>query len=194
MKDKKELSTLEEIKALSDPYRIQIMNCLKRQGHPMNVKEIAIKMGEVPAKIHYHVKKLESAGIIHLVATKSINGITAKYYEPTARQFVLSHREVGDPISKILEKETEKLVNELFNSNRNMVIQQMRNEDEKDAICHLSSKQMYLTEEEAKEFMDFIIKFHSQHNSSKKGDGKKEYVLFSSFFEVINNTFNTKLE
>ncbi len=40
-------------------------------------------MGEVPAKVHYHVKKLESAGILKLQHTKEINGIVAKFYQPT---------------------------------------------------------------------------------------------------------------
>lgn len=52
----KVLSTIEEIKIYSDPYRIQIMNMFNRQGRPSTVKEIADQMGEVPAKVHYHVK------------------------------------------------------------------------------------------------------------------------------------------
>lgn len=41
----KVLSTIEEIKIYSDPYRIQIMNMFHRQGRPSTVKEIADLMG-----------------------------------------------------------------------------------------------------------------------------------------------------
>ncbi len=53
-------------------------------------------MGEVPAKVHYHVKKLESAGILKLQHTKEINGIVAKFYQPTARSFKIENNEIGD--------------------------------------------------------------------------------------------------
>jgi DNA-binding transcriptional ArsR family regulator len=96
MEKVKSLNTLEEIKAFSDPYRIQILNSFYKFGEPVTVKQIADCMGEVPAKVHYHVKKMESAGILRLTHTREINGIIAKYYEPTAKQFIIDRPDL-DP-------------------------------------------------------------------------------------------------
>lgn len=54
---------------------------------PATVKQIADKLGEVPANIHYHVKKLEKSNIVSLDHTEEIRGIIAKYYKPTAERF-----------------------------------------------------------------------------------------------------------
>ena len=78
---------MKEIKAFSDPYRMMIMKQYYKLARPATVKQIADEMGEVPAKVHYHVKKLESVGILKLKHTKEINGIIAKFYEPTAQTF-----------------------------------------------------------------------------------------------------------
>lgn len=63
------LTTLEQIKAYSDPYRLKIITYLRNNQESATVKEIADFFGEVPAKVHYHIKKLEKAGILELVKT-----------------------------------------------------------------------------------------------------------------------------
>ncbi|MGL5244429.1 MAG: ArsR/SmtB family transcription factor, partial [Sarcina sp.] len=84
MRDVVSLTTLEQIKAYSDPYRLKIITFLRNNREAATVKEIADFFGEVPAKVHYHIKKLEKAGILELVRTKEIKGIIAKYYYLTA--------------------------------------------------------------------------------------------------------------
>ncbi len=96
MKSVKTLTSMKEIKAFSDPYRMMIMNQYYKLARPATVKQIADEMGEVPAKVHYHVKKLESVGILKLKHTKEINGIIAKFYEPTAQTFKVFNQDIGD--------------------------------------------------------------------------------------------------
>lgn len=66
------------------------MRVMKDEDRPMTVKEIADTLGEVPAKVHYHVKKLESIGVLYIKQTRVINGIVAKYYDFTADTITLS--------------------------------------------------------------------------------------------------------
>jgi predicted transcriptional regulator len=63
----KELTKLDEIKAFSVPYRMKILDCMYSFKAPATVKNIADRMGETPAKIYYHIKIMEDAGIVHLV-------------------------------------------------------------------------------------------------------------------------------
>lgn len=95
MKNVKILTTMEEIKSFSDPYRIIIMKQFFKMNKPATVKQVADEMGEVPAKVHYHVKKMVAAGLLRLNHTKEINGILAKYYEPSAKQFKIDNLEIG---------------------------------------------------------------------------------------------------
>jgi Predicted transcriptional regulators len=96
MEETKELNTVEEIKVLSDPFRYKILNCFYKVGVPSTVKQIADNLGEVPAKVHYHVKKMEKTGILILTHTKEVNGIVAKYYEPTAKRFEIKDQAYYD--------------------------------------------------------------------------------------------------
>lgn len=96
------LTTLEQIKAYSDPYMLKIITYLRNNQESATVKEIADFFGEVPAKVHYHIKKLEKAGILELVKTKEIKGIIAKYYYLTAESFNIE----GNQIKKKLNKFT----------------------------------------------------------------------------------------
>ena len=100
------LGKASDIKIFLDPFRSRIMHVMKDAGRPMTVKEVADEIGVVPAKVYYHVKKLESIGVLYVKRTKVINGIVAKYYDFTADSVSLSvHPEEGDgDLSPLLVK------------------------------------------------------------------------------------------
>ncbi|MEO3946819.1 helix-turn-helix domain-containing protein [Gorillibacterium sp. CAU 1737] len=81
------LTTPAEVKAITDPYRMQILHTLMNTSSPMTVSEVAAQLGDSPAKVHYHMKILEKNEIVSIVETKAVNGILAKYYNPTAGSF-----------------------------------------------------------------------------------------------------------
>ncbi|MFZ5965624.1 MAG: helix-turn-helix domain-containing protein [Bacillota bacterium] len=88
MKDVLVLRELEQIKAISHPYRIEIIECFE-EDQPATAKQIADKLGEPHAKINYHIKTLQKVGIIELVDEKVKSGIIEKYYLPSAKMFVI---------------------------------------------------------------------------------------------------------
>lgn len=85
MEKERVLSTLEEIKIFTDPFRMRILFLLDNE--PMTVKQMADILGEVPSKVHYHVKELEKIGVLEIVDKKEKAGIIEKYYFPTAESF-----------------------------------------------------------------------------------------------------------
>jgi DNA-binding transcriptional ArsR family regulator len=87
MKDILILKDLEQIKALSSPYRIQILEAFDNQ--PANTKMIAELMMEQHAKINYHIKALYKVGLLELVEEVQRSGIVEKFYQPVARNFVV---------------------------------------------------------------------------------------------------------
>ncbi|MGO4532849.1 ArsR/SmtB family transcription factor [Paenibacillus sp. 2TAF8] len=180
MQEHKVLSTIEEIKIYSDPYRIQIMNMFHRQGRPSTVKEIADLMGEVPAKVHYHVKKLEKIGLLSMVSTREINGIIAKYYEPFSGEIHLRHKDEADensPLKQVFRSETLKLLNEMFEQSRQRFMNHA--EHDKDEKRFISDMRLYATADEVEELYENIVELCKPY-LTKEGQ-KSDHQVFQLF-------------
>lgn len=188
MEEVKRLNSLDEIKAFSDPYRMQILNCIYRLGEPVTVKQIADDMREIPAKIHYHVKKLESVHILRLSYTREVNGIVAKYYEPTAKRFIIGRPELDPSNYKDVLNETQKLIIRAYNASQKIFLD---NINEKGAInCEdskgsLSMSSLYLTEKEYWDFKKYIEDFCERHGKKDNRENVNEYHFFSGIIRII---------
>ncbi|MDO5048171.1 MAG: winged helix-turn-helix domain-containing protein [Anaerococcus sp.] len=97
MKEVHILNTLEEINIVSDPIRLKIIMTLG--ATPKTAQDLSESLGVSRSKIHYHLKILEQNGIIEVVDTELINGITQKYFLPVAKAFI--------PNSEIFNKNLE---------------------------------------------------------------------------------------
>jgi len=190
MKDIKELTNIEEIKAISDPYRMQIISCFRKLDRPATVKNIADEMGEVPAKVHYHIKKLEKVGILKLIYTENIKGIIAKYYEVTARSFSIKHedKEIENSVSQVFLGETEKFVHNTFNNSKDIFLGEIRKGKGSDNEIEgrIVTNTIYLTEEEAKKLKEYIVDFMNGHSKKSELNNKKEYHFFSSIINITS--------
>ncbi|MDD7306279.1 MAG: winged helix-turn-helix domain-containing protein [Peptoniphilaceae bacterium] len=97
MKDVHILNTLEEINIVSDPIRLKILLTLGTS--PKTAQDLSDALGVSRSKVHYHLKILEQNGIVEVVKTELINGITQKYFLPVAKAFI--------PNSQIFNKNLE---------------------------------------------------------------------------------------
>lgn len=181
MEEVKVLKTIEDIRAFSDPYRMQILDLFNRFDQPATVKQIADELGEVPAKVHYHVKKLESAGILRLVYTREINGILAKYYEPTAKKYFIERQDIDPSISTAVLNEAQKLITNAYNSSQKIFLENMGTSH---AVISMALEDIYLTEEEFKEFDSYIQDFSSKHSKKNSKNNSKEFHFFSTLIEI----------
>lgn len=194
MQQHKVLSTIEEIKIYSDPYRIQIMNMFNRQGRPSTVKEIADLMGEVPAKVHYHVKKLEKIGLLSMVSTREINGIIAKYYEPFSGEIHLRHKDEEDqnsPLKQVFRSETLKLLNEMFEQSRLRFMNQVEHgEREKRFISDMT---LYATADEVDTLYQNIVELCQPYlTKNEKNADQQIFQLFTALSKDVHMDFKSK--
>lgn len=162
MEKEKELSTLEELRVYSDPYRVEILFNFEELGRPATCKEVADIMGEVPAKVYYHIKKMEKVGILELVYTKNINGIIAKYYEPTAESFVIKSKySENESINSIKVTQTTRVLSDIFDKAKEDFLQNAQPDVSKGpnrkGIVHYS--EIYMTDDEEKQFNEYIDNF-----------------------------------
>lgn len=100
MKEVHILNSLEEVNIISDPIRLKIILTLGTS--PKTAQDLSDALGVSRSKIHYHLKILEQNGMIEVVDTELINGITQKYFLPVARAFI--------PNSEIFNKNLEEKI------------------------------------------------------------------------------------
>ncbi|MDT8715131.1 helix-turn-helix transcriptional regulator [Clostridium sp. 19966] len=186
MEKRKILTTIDEIRAYNDPYRLKIFVEFSRFGGPATCKEIADILGEVPAKIHYHIKKMEKAGILVLAYTKNINGIIAKYYEPAAEIITVENPYLDDNSRKLMTSEISKTLEKVFNNAKDKFISEYEkcesevNNEKYKYTCMLS--ELYFTEEEAKELLKLVDKAKNRSKEDRKETNA--YSFFMSFIRT----------
>ena len=176
------IKTNEEFKIISDPYRMKILDIMLSNGNPMTVSMIADELGEVPAKVHYHVKKFLSLDILKLDYTEVINGITAKYYKIYYSQFKIDVDDMSNEnMEQIQIDNVTKLVFEKMNQFKEDFV--LRTEDmktlskeERKTDGMISKSDLYLDEEELQEFRTFINRFTKNHVT--KDTSKRKYSAF----------------
>ncbi|GLV60423.1 hypothetical protein KDH_72420 [Dictyobacter sp. S3.2.2.5] len=113
------IEDLEQLRAISDQLRVEILHVLRDQA--MTTKQLGDRLGMAPAKVHYHVRELERVGLVRLVETREKGGILEKYYQPIARSFNVSGKillsspphEVLASLGSMVDQSRDKFLNHL---------------------------------------------------------------------------------
>ncbi|MEX1038149.1 MAG: winged helix-turn-helix domain-containing protein [Acidimicrobiia bacterium] len=85
-----EIDSVDMFKAVFDETRMQITDLLTERA--ATISEIADTLGKPKGTVGHHVQVLEEAGLIHVVRTKKVRAIEAKYYGRVARTFLLTSK------------------------------------------------------------------------------------------------------
>jgi DNA-binding transcriptional ArsR family regulator len=80
-----DLTQPAQYKALFDETRHEIVSLLLERA--ATTSELAEVLGKPKGTVGHHLKVLEDAGLIHVVRTKRVRALEAKYYGRTARVF-----------------------------------------------------------------------------------------------------------
>ena len=81
------LQSLEQLKLLADPRRYAILQQL--MAGPASLTMLGKVLGEHPAWIRHHLKKLEAAGLVELVEIHIQSGVVEKFYRACAGGFFI---------------------------------------------------------------------------------------------------------
>src|ERR1700712_5050408 len=80
-----ELTTAEQVRAISDPLRTTILGLLHERA--ATVTELATAVKRPKSTVAHHVKVLTDAGILRVVRTRRVRAIQERYYGRAARMF-----------------------------------------------------------------------------------------------------------
>ena len=83
--DTLELTTAEQVRAISDPLRTTILGLLHERA--ATVTELATALGRPKSTVAHHVKVLTEAGLLRVVRTRRVRAIEERFYGRTARMF-----------------------------------------------------------------------------------------------------------
>lgn len=173
-----ELKTDEEVKVVTDPYRSKIMDVYSEKKVPMTVKQVADELGEVPAKIHYHVKKLIAIDVLELAKTKEVNGIIAKYYKYKYDYIRVNFANLSSKVyaggKEIIENTFSKYA-DMFKDDIMLHIENIKQRENESNHPQLliHKNKLYMTIEEHASFMKEIKTLLKKY--SEEGEGREEY-------------------
>ena len=165
---------LEQVRALSDPLRQQILRALIEQ--PRTTKQVALLLDQPLTKLYRHVEILEQAGLITLVQTVPKRGATEKYFQAVALSFSIA----GNSLSPEMTGEVEEMFARAFED----VLKEVRigvRKDRKqggDAAYNgiLAMGEIRLMPERVKEFQERLIRLAEEFGCGEQ-DTKPNYKL-----------------
>jgi DNA-binding transcriptional ArsR family regulator len=93
-----ELTTAEQVRAISDPLRTTILGLLHERA--ATVTELAGAVKRPKSTVAHHVNVLAAGGLLRVVRTRRVRAIDERYYGRTARMFYvgLGRRADGVPL------------------------------------------------------------------------------------------------
>jgi DNA-binding transcriptional ArsR family regulator len=92
MRDVLFLEQIGQAEALLKPQPIEV---LRQLAEPRTCTEVALRLGQTPQRVYYHVKRLVDAGLVDQVAERKVRGIHEGIYQASARSYWVSPRLVG---------------------------------------------------------------------------------------------------
>lgn len=173
MEEHYKIETLEQLRAIADVRRLRIVDLLREQ--PLTVTQLAERIGEPPAKVHYHVRELEKVGLLRLVEAREKGGILEKYYQAIAREITV-------PDGLLLSAppdETMMLLDTLFRQLRDGLYQTIQKaitqqNEEIQAIYNFS--RVYLTPDEVKRVGEQIGELLKPFETPRGIEGEREML------------------
>jgi putative molybdopterin biosynthesis protein len=81
------LRSFEHLKLVADPRRLAILQHLMAQ--PATLTQLGQALGEHPAWIRHHLRRLEDAGLVELTETRRVHGAEERYYRARAGGYLL---------------------------------------------------------------------------------------------------------
>lgn len=123
MKDVKKIQDLEQLRLLSDPLKLSLLQVFGERE--ATVAAAAEAMGEPQTKLYRHVDALLDAGLIEVTRERPKRGTVERWFRTVARRF-----EVADDLlaTEGLEEE-ERAVRDVFRGAETELIQALREDD-----------------------------------------------------------------
>ncbi len=181
------ITTLEQLKAISDPLRVDILEILADEA--LTVKQMADKLSQPATKLYYHVSELEAAGFVKLVGTRVKSGIIEKYYRIAAesmqvdRSLLNNEKGMEESLSALIDTVFDTTIADLRRSFRAGLLKQPADEaGPKSKVMMLSHDLCRLRKEDVPMFIDKFKALLEEMNPKTAEEGMVTYGCTIAFF------------
>ena len=177
------LHTEKELRAYMHSTRQKILHYLSLAPDGMTAKQLADRLAITPSSAGHHLSTLESIGMVKMIRTEKIHGLTAKYYKEV--QATVSLKDTVPAAQEIKNAMLQNLINDIY-SRWNQAAIKIESEGREPAASdgNLLTGIIYLTPEEAEEMGNRLLDFFERHEQPKEGCLPYEYALIA---------YNTKI-
>lgn len=188
MKNIYEVKTKDELKVISDPFRMSIIKTFLKSNKSMTLKDVADILGVAPSKVHYHAKKIIAYDMLVLDYTKEINGIIAKYYKSGYDSYQINYGELDENMDDKFISSAEEIVLKLMGDFSNTFVERIRakhkmlgEKKSDDSVADTEIKgsikqdSLFLTEEEYKKVVIEISQIFDRYGKKTDGKDKLEF-------------------
>ena len=94
MKEVFKIKTLEQVRLMSDPLKLQLLQAFAED--PKTTKQVATELGESITKLYRHVDALHDAGLLEIVSEKQKRGTVERTFRAVAQRFEADHSLFAD--------------------------------------------------------------------------------------------------
>ena len=89
MNDTYEIKDLEQVRLLSDPLKLQLLQAFAESAK--TTKQVAAELGESVTKLYRHVDALHDSGLIEIVDEQQKRGTIQRTFRAVAQRFEVDH-------------------------------------------------------------------------------------------------------
>lgn len=192
------ISTLNQLKAISDPLRLRLFEDIRaanQQGKLQTIRKAADTLDTSHAKLYYHVKQLEKHGFIAVADTKMVSGIAEKYYAVTADVIIVDPALLEGQPAEEASSIVQSMLRTTFDVTVSEISQLMKTDPTGDQHIHMNRQLLRLTEEQAAIFHEKLsaleeeVRLASQATAVSDG---KIYSLTTVFTPTVRNQLEEK--
>jgi DNA-binding transcriptional ArsR family regulator len=178
-----QLETIEQMRALAEELRIRIIEALGQQA--MTSKQLALLLGEAPAKVHYHLHELEKVGLVNLVEIREKGNMLEKYYRAVARNISASETffqrvppdETLAAMREFLQHITQRFL---------QVLSLAASQPPKVHIsAHLNGEQLWMTSGEYQQLAKQIGALVEPYKRPRSNAGEQEYTFIDIIYPML---------
>ncbi|MGR3764317.1 ArsR/SmtB family transcription factor [Rossellomorea sp. NS-SX7] len=185
----------DQLKALSDPFRIKLMMRLVEK--PYTGQQLSELFEMSRARVHYHLKELEKLGLIEIVKTEEKNGIVQKFFQSVSSGFypdasLLPHKEeISETKRLMMYGMLERTMSRILEA-PSAAFEDAGDKDPSDWNILASSFETSSSEENFKWFIkryfELVGEFQKRAKEEKDAD-QNIYYMTGMGFEVEESTF-----
>jgi DNA-binding transcriptional ArsR family regulator len=176
------IETLGQARAFLDPLRMRVATLLGKEE--ATAKQVADRLGEKAARVHYHVREMFKAGLVVLVRESPKGGILEKYYRAIARSFVVDPALLTGGAEEPEQKAPEKLGLATLTSIGRLIAQDaaalgaIEDPSARRYLVTLQYGGLWLTEEEILELRKEYVALLERYEALPERPDRHRYVAF----------------